>query len=688
MKKKLFGSMLLLLSLAAALIFCLSACREPEYPVCAWCQATAPETHYPYVAPTCTQEGRLEHWLCTACGNGRVRVEDKIRWLRKDNSVKIYPDGSDLCYDARYDLELQILPHEKIFDVTETEHSLISYQCGCPLEGEPIVGEHVLDENGYCAICCYQQGTPGILYELEPYRPYAYVVGFEEGFSSSVVKIASHYKGCEVIEIGPRAGKSLPPTQVEMLVIPHTVETICHDAFSGFTELKHVSFAPNSSLIVLEARSFAGCTALTAIQIPANARYLSNEYWDRSGGGCCVDGVIDESPFIGCTALKEISFEAGSRLKELSLNGCTALRSVTVPESVERVSFTDCAALESIAIPANVNELRKNCFSGCSALSSITLSEGLKSIDKRVFANCTALTAISIPDSVKSIGKEAFYNCTALTAIFIPDSVESIGKEAFCNCTALRTLRMPPMLFEKAQSILVNCTALEEVTVPEGTRRITGNLFSGCVNLKHIRLPEGLESIGAYAFQGCTSLAEVNWPQTLTTIGQYAFSNTALTALELPQSVTLVYTNAFMNCKALRSVVLPNEMVELGIAAFAGCSALESVRLPEALEYIGSDTFRGCIALKNVTMPKTLIGIGTCAFCNCAALTAVTLPASLKSIDKEAFYDCYSLKSVSFEAPDGWYCGETKEPLAATDPAEWATYLRSEYVGHAWFKES
>jgi hypothetical protein len=189
-----------------------------------------------------------------------------------------------------------------------------------------------------------------------------------------VVQIASHYKGCKVIEIAPRAGKSLPPAQVETLVIPHTVETICHDAFSGFTGLKSVTFAPNSSLTDLEARSFAECTALTAVQIPANTRYLLDYYMDHSGGGCCVDGVVNESPFIGCTALKEISFEAGSRLKELSLNGCTALRSITLPESVERVSFTDCTALESIAIPADVNRLWKNCFSGCSALSSITLS--------------------------------------------------------------------------------------------------------------------------------------------------------------------------------------------------------------------------------------------------------------------------------------------------------------------------
>ena len=51
-------------------------------------------------------------------------------------------------------------------------------------------------------------------------------------------------------------------------------------------------------------------------------------------------------------------------------------------------------------------------FYGCSALKSITIPE---------------------PVQLQAIGLEAFVSCTALETITLPASVQTIGKAAFCS---------------------------------------------------------------------------------------------------------------------------------------------------------------------------------------------------------------------------------------------------------------
>ena len=74
---------------------------------------------------------------------------------------------------------------------------------------------------------------------------------------------------------------------------------------------------------------------------------------------------------------------------------------------------------------------------GCNALKSITLPDTLQSIGFSAFVN-TALTAVTIPTGTMVIGSEAFYS-TALTTVTIPSNITAIPDRAFSRCAALKS---------------------------------------------------------------------------------------------------------------------------------------------------------------------------------------------------------------------------------------------------------
>ena len=79
-------------------------------------------------------------------------------------------------------------------------------------------------------------------------------------------------------------------------------------------------------------------------------------------------------------------------------------------------------------------------FNGCTALTSVTIPNSVGYISNGAFSGCTSLTSVTIPNSVTKINGYVFQNCTALTSVTIPNSVTSIEFRAFGGCTALKTV--------------------------------------------------------------------------------------------------------------------------------------------------------------------------------------------------------------------------------------------------------
>ena len=136
-----------------------------------------------------------------------------------------------------------------------------------------------------------------------------------------------------------------------------------------------------------------------------------------------------------------------TRLGERFFEGCAALRSIGIPESMVilgRRCFEGCVSLSSITIPSSVTEFGAGCFHGCTALSSIVIPSSVTSVGETCFSNCLALTSVSIPASVTVLGNDCFMNCLSLTKV-ICEIPTAINKSSLFRATPIEeaTLYVP-----------------------------------------------------------------------------------------------------------------------------------------------------------------------------------------------------------------------------------------------------
>ena len=95
-------------------------------------------------------------------------------------------------------------------------------------------------------------------------------------------------------------------------------------------------------------------------------------------------------------------------------------------------SFAECTALKSITLPESLTEINDFAFSGCSALAEVNFAEdsSLATIGNAAFYDCGALTQIDFPDSVTSVGQGAFVS-TGMKSVTVPPTIYDIGYSAF-----------------------------------------------------------------------------------------------------------------------------------------------------------------------------------------------------------------------------------------------------------------
>ncbi len=346
-------------------------------------------------------------------------------------------------------------------------------------------------------------------------------------------------------------------------------------------------------------------------------------------------------------------------------------------------AFLNCTDVTYVHMPPTIKHIGYSAFEGCSALTGIYVSETLETIETSAFKGCSALAKIWLPTTLTSIGNFAFYGCSALTSLSIPDTVETIGWNAFAECSSLRTVTLPESL-ELINSELFNgCSALTSVNIPSEVKTIIASAFYRCPALKrftvdaanthfkaydgaifsydmtqlvrvpggytYFAVPEMVTHIGDNAFLDCESLVTLSLPSTLTHIGNSAFSCCfALPAISLPSGLESVEARAFSYCRSLEAVSLPAGVKQIGESTFAGCESLKTVSLGSAIDYLGDNAFKGCAKLEAITLPEALTDIGAGCFEGCSSLASVNIPKGLTIFRDNLFYGCKSLTKVDF----------------------------------------
>ena len=456
-----------------------------------------------------------------------------------------------------------------------------------------------------------------------------------------------------VTAIGDSAFGSLStPINVSSVFIPATVLSIGDSAFIYCDALTTVTFAENSQLKSIGRGAFWGSEQVyprfKEIKIPDSVETIGN------------------GAFYDCRDLERITLPSALQtLSNSTFYDCTALSEVTFPASlktIEKCAFSGCRKLSEVKLPASLTTIQSYVFDGCSALKTVFYDGSLErwsqintsndflgySSPSLVMGDYTAQfilvedgpVAEPIPKKtvtitkytgtestvilpsiisgwpVTKIGEAAFQDNTTITSVTIPDSVTEIGANAFAGCTNLTSVNyagdwsnLTIQSGNPAVQDAANAPLFDFEFTPDNTAVIVTNYkYNGAA--ADVTIPS--------RYQG----------KPVTTIGHAAFYDSAVTSVTIPDSVTSISDEAFINCPKLTNISIPNSVTYIGFSAFSSCTSLKSITLPSSLSFISGALFLGCSQLTTIHIPVSVTSIGNNAFADCPSLMTVTYPGS------------------------------------------------------------
>ena len=390
----------------------------------------------------------------------------------------------------------------------------------------------------------------------------------------------------------------------------------------------------------------------------------------------CVK-TIDKCVFVGCTALKELTFNPNDKGEALKIGFYEGAIDDAGP-------FYDCP-LESVNLNreldydfggATPSDATEGVFGGKNTLTSVTLGSKVRSLSNFMFAEA-GITTITIPGTLAEVSNDAFADCSTLTSLVFEQGAQplTMGYNTVGDDDG-------PFVDSPLESIVLNREINYTFPGPDSANE---GLFGGKSALTSVTLGDDVKTLLPYMFTGAAITAiDLNKVET---IGNNVFANTGITSLTIPGSVKSIGNNVFMGCTSLANVVfepsLDGSSLTMGYydstnddGPFYNCP-LESVNLDREINYTfpGPDSaneglFGGKSALTSVTLGddvKTLLPymfaqagfatlnlnkvetIGSYALTN-SAITNITIPATLTEICNHAFNGCSSLSSLVFES--------------------------------------
>lgn len=232
-----------------------------------------------------------------------------------------------------------------------------------------------------------------------------------------------------------------------------------------------------------------------------------------------------------------------------------------------------------------------------SEVTKIVIKDGVTDIAKMAFSGMSNLTEVEIADSVKKIGDDAFYNDPLLTDVELGNSTESIGREAFMYCTELADIDLPTSIrwvgvnaFK--ETAIFNAQSEADYIIVDsvllGTNKYSFYAEDPCV------IPEGITCIADEAFMDVVISGSLTFPDSLLYIGNYSFdgghynlSHCDKTLLELDlNNVVQIGNGSFRYWYCIDEVDL-SKVTYVGDYAFYWCHDLHTLKFAPTMEYLG-----------------------------------------------------------------------------------------------------
>ncbi len=255
------------------------------------------------------------------------------------------------------------------------------------------------------------------------------------------------------------------------------------------------------------------------------------------------------------------------------------------------------------------------------------------------------------------------------TSIRFPKHLKTLRTGACGFYLALREVEIPAGVEEISNSAFYNCSSLQRVVLPEGVTRINRYAFAKCRSLREIVIPEGVTEVEEGAFSDCEKLTKIYLPEGLTEIGESVCSNTAVSGVVIPSTVSHL-PRCFMNCRNLTKVEIPEGItadraflgtpfldnypttsnglliINHSVVDYRGTAEeLRAEDFPAHVTYIGAGAFAGNETIRRITLPDD-VQMGESAFNGCPNLRYLCLPRNLRSIPARTASNCPELREI------------------------------------------
>lgn len=255
----------------------------------------------------------------------------------------------------------------------------------------------------------------------------------KQAFRDAKLRTLTFAEGSLLEEIGEEA---FSESALKELKLPYTIDKQSHDNGADEPAGDVSKDADSDSVeeenlitVTIGSRAFYRCSALEKVSLRNVTKIDSRAFYQCTSlsiieWGNCLEFVGD-SAFAGCavtsldlTVLDKAGENASVNWRSGVFEGCAALRTATLPNSMERIPgnlFKDCAALNALTLPDNCTAISQQAFAGCGSLATVNIPAKVKTIDTKAFADCKSLIMVTIyqqavvgGESDISIAEDAF----------------------------------------------------------------------------------------------------------------------------------------------------------------------------------------------------------------------------------------------------------------------------------------
>lgn len=503
-------------------------------------------------------------------------------------------------------------------------------------------------------------------------------------------------------------------SNLENIDLPEGVQKLEEYLFYGCESLTSIVI-PEGVTEITGNCVFSSCNALTGIFLPATLEGITGS-WMFEAPTCITDiyfaGTLYQWLNIQFNYYHSAPMQSPCNLYINS----EKLTNLIIPDDVTSIpnyAFQH-VNLNSVTIPSNVTSIGERAFYG-SSVQSVRMADSVASVGTNAFADCMIDKVYYIGDQSKwssiawNSGNDAlidapryyidsFDDIRTVTVGAVENGSVTIS-DAYCVPGDVINVSASPDPGYRLQTIIVNGVPIEgsSFVAEEGVDYVvtaefefymdvrdsgscgtnltwtlydnnelvisgTGEMADYYSNngnapwynyrgiIESVIINEGVTSVGACAFQNCTAVTLVELPDSLEYMGSNAFENCdSLKSMELPVGIKTINDFVFDSCRIeylyFKGSINDWLKIELPSWRFLECvdslyisgELVENLIIPDSVKSIPNYAFRGYGKLKTIVIPATVTTIGDEAF-NCENLVYAEFLGDAPSIGADAFY--------------------------------------------------